>query len=386
MQEILAVLLPIAAASGWYAAARHFRRTSLSQKHSYLPPDYYLRANYRLNDQAEKAFEAFVDLSDPNAETVDLHLAFGRHFRGRGEVERAIRIHQSLLEQVDLQEEQKLQARFELGLDYMHAGIFGRAEEYFRHVMDVDSYRVAARLEMLKLYQQEKDWVKAISVTRELSKLGKVKRGESVAQFYCELAEKARFAGRIAEAKEFLNQAYSDDQSCVRASLIKAQLEINEENYAAALKTLKLVESQDPAFISEVVTPVLKCCEFLQELEENERYLHYLYSAYGNTKAALVLCETMRTRHGVERAIDFMEDALARKPFFEGFNRLLALYAEQQPDGSGARFARLKTFSTCLSIKAAAYQCSQCGYGCTQLHWRCPSCQYWNTVKPRPAL
>ncbi|MEN8259280.1 MAG: lipopolysaccharide assembly protein LapB [Pseudomonadota bacterium] len=383
MQEIFAILLPIAAASGWFAAAKYYKNTPAPQKSSYISPEYYRGLNYLLSEKADKALEVFVNLIDSDTEAVELHLAFGTLFRRRGEVERAIKIHQSLLDSVGLNEDQRLQITFELGMDYMRAGMYGRAEEYFQSLTEVDNYRVPARQEILKIYQQEKDWSKAISVTHELGKLGKVKRGESIAQFYCELAEEARFAGKIDLAKDYLNRAYADDKSCVRASLIKAQIEINEENYAGALKTLRMVETQDVRYISDIVMPVLKCCEFLQELEENERYLHYLYGAYGTGKAALVLCETIRTRHGVERAIDFMEDALARKPFYEGFNRLLALYAEQQPDGARARFARLKNFSTCLALKGAAYQCSQCGYCCTHIHWRCPSCQYWETVKPK---
>ena len=382
MQEIFAILLPVAAASGWFAAWRHYKKTSPPKSSPSISPGYYRELNHLLGEKTDTALQVFADTIGSDAETVELHLAFATLFRRRGDVERAINIHQSLLDSGRLREEQRLQTTFELGMDFMQAGMYGRAEDYFQSLIAVDNYRVSARQEMLKIYQQEKDWLKAISVTQVLRKLGKVKRRESIAQFYCELAEEARFSGRVDLAKDYLNKAFADDKSCVRASLIKAQLEISEENYAAALKTLKMVETQDTRYISEIVMPVLKCCEFLRELDENERYLHYLYNAYGTGKAALVLCETIRNRHGVESAVDFMENALARKPFYEGFNRLLALYAEQQPEGAGARFARLKNFSMCLDLKAAAYQCSQCGYRCSHIHWRCPSCRYWETVKP----
>lgn len=385
MQELLSLLLPLAAASGWFAAAVHYQK-SKSKKSAEFSKKYYRGLTYLLEENADKALDVFLELIKADHETVEMHLALANLFRRRGEVERAIKIHQSLLEQKDLSQDHHAQARFELGMDYMRAGMYGLAEEYFKNSTENGHHRVSALQELLKIYQQEKDWLKAIAVIQELKQLGKTRRGERIAHFYCELAEAAKSSGKAQLAGEYLSKAFSEDATCVRASLIKAEMAIAEKNYADALKMLKAVESQNPAYISEIVEPVLKCCASLQDPEQGERYLHALYEKFRNIEIVPILSLMIYDRHGVDRAVEFLESVLTYKPFHGGFMQLISFYAEQQTGKNRIAFLKLKEFAAPLSRKGTAYRCSRCGFECNRLHWRCPSCHYWESIKPKPPL
>ena len=168
MQELFWLLLPLAALSGWYAAMASARDRTSGASRTLLSPDYFKGVNYLLNEQSDKAVEVFTRALEVDSDTVETHLALGNLYRRRGEVDRAIRIHQSLISRESLRAEERSEAALELGHDYLRAGLLDRAESLFKELVDSDSYVDRALSRLVDIYEQERDWGRAIRTARRL--------------------------------------------------------------------------------------------------------------------------------------------------------------------------------------------------------------------------
>jgi len=220
MLEWLFFLLPIAALSGWLAARAHYKKKYRPQDLK-ITPEYFKGLNYLLNEQPDKAIDVFIRLLEVNSETVETHLALANLFRRRGETDRAIRIHQNLIARPTLNSSQRIQALVELGLDYMNAGVLDRAEQLFLELLQQSSPPEQAIKQLLRIYQQEKHWDKAIEMAKRLQPNKNNDIGILIAQFYCELAEQ-KFDSNPTSIAQILKQAHAYDPNCVRASLLEA--------------------------------------------------------------------------------------------------------------------------------------------------------------------
>lgn len=381
MHEILALLLPVAAASGWIAAVRHLKKRSTSHLDR-LNYAYFQGMNYLLNERPDKALEIFVYLLEEGNETVDTHFALGSLFRRRGEVERAIGIHKRLLDRTDLFKDQRRHALFELGMDYMGAGLYDHAKAFFVRLVNDGAYEKAALEQLVHIHQHEKDWLKAIEYKRKLDKIAGIKRDESVAQFYCELALEANKAGNMTQALEFLKQGLTEDPSCVRVSLIEAEIHIAQLNYGRALDALKRVETQDPSYLCEALNPLIKCFEKLDESDEQIKYLSHLYDRYQVAEVTGEIAKLLEIREGDKRAIEFLFETLDAKPTIQGFNALISRLLTCSSGENRKILFKLREFCSKVLVVNASYQCERCGFSGKQLHWCCPGCHQWETIKP----
>jgi len=198
------LLLPVAALSGWFIA--HLgRKRGRGDPMMDLSSTYFRGLNYLLNEQPDKAIEVFLKLAEVDNDTVETHLALGNLFRRRGEVDRAIRIHQNLVARTTLSAEQRSYALLELGEDYMRAGLFDRAEDLFLEMVDMGVHMEPVLNHLVVIFEQEKDWDKAIDAARKLGPISGRDMAPVVAQYYCELAEVARESGDESRARKFLN-------------------------------------------------------------------------------------------------------------------------------------------------------------------------------------
>ncbi len=380
MLEILALLLPVAAASGWLAANKSNRRAHESNvsKLSHGKTTKFRGLNYRLNEQPANKL---VNLTQVGGEAAESQIALGNLFRRNGEVERAISIHQDLITESSLNEEQHGQALFELGMDYLRAGLFDRAEQIFAELTEDSVNGESATQQLLQIYQHEKDWNKAIRCAEKLKQIGKIKRGENIAHFYCELAENALTAGQIENALAWIKKAETADRSCVRTSLVLADIQIFQGFYRDALDTLQRVENQNPEYISEVVVPMMKCYNFLGNISEQIDRLNRLHQRYPILEITRVLVGLIRERDGLDAAISFMSTQVKRDPTLSGLHGLIDLLLDQSQDSSKQLLQDLKGITNTLLKEKPAYCCTQCGFRGAELHWRCPSCHHWETIK-----
>lgn len=379
-------LVPIIIAiSAWYLGyiMRH-RRISLQKLN--LPRDYFVGLNLLLNEEPDKAVDVFIKMLELDSNMVETHLALGNLFRRRGEVDRAIRIHQNLIARPELDKSYREQSLFELGQDYLSAGMMDRAEKIFQEVVNLKQYSVPALQALLDIYQQEKAWENAIQIAYKLEAITKQTMRPVIAQHYCELAEIAIAKKQIEQAQHYLDQAIDVDHQCVRASLQKAKLEIMANDYRSALKNLKRVKTQNSHYLSEAVDDIAHCYEKLNEEEKLVTYLMQILEEYPRVPIMMTLSERIRRIKGDKVAANLVADYVRRYPSLSGINLFINLYLSNAEGRARQDLLILQNLMKKLLLDQPEYQCISCGFSGKTIHWHCPGCKQWNSIKPVHAL
>jgi lipopolysaccharide biosynthesis regulator YciM len=378
---LLFLLLPVAALSGWYAGRKGGART-VGQRVSRLSSNYFRGLNYLLNEQPDKAIEVFLEIAEVDKRTVETHFALGHLFRRRGEVDRAIRLHQNLIARPGLSEQQKTYAVLELGEDYMRAGLLDRAETLFCDLERVDPVAPQALRHLIAIYQQERDWEKAIDYAQRLEARTGEAMGKLVAQFYCELSEMARQRGDTERARAHLEAAYSAEANCVRAGLIEGQMDVAQGQDQAAIRAFERVARYDPEILPELLPPLLAAYQRRDELHRARAFLHEMLERHPGVTPLLALTRLIEHEEGLGQAKDFLTQQLRRRPSVRGQGALIDLsLAEDAPVGRDLLLV-LKQLGEQLVAGVSAYRCGRCGFGARIHHWQCPSCKTWGSVKP----
>ncbi|RFA27763.1 lipopolysaccharide assembly protein LapB [Alkalilimnicola ehrlichii] len=384
MLELFWLLLPVAAWSGWYIGRRDSGRRNRQQAH--LSRDYFRGLNYIISEQPDKAIEVFTRMVEVDSETVETHLALGNLFRRRGEVDRAIRIHQNLIARPSLSSDLRAQALLELGVDYMRAGLLDRAESLFEQVVEFGVHVEAALRQLLVIYQQEKEWQKAIDAATRLESRSGAAMQSVVAHFHCELADKAIAQGDRSRTKQLLRRALSNDPNCVRASILTGRLEAGQQNYRGALKAYQRVKHQDIDYLPEVLAPIRDCYHQLGQTPNMVRYLKDLLDEYPGPAPMLMLADLLQEQQGEREAIEFVATEVRRRPTVLGLHRLIELTAAGADTKESAGRQILEDAFAEVLRDRPGYECKQCGFTAKSLYWQCPSCKSWSTVKPTHAL
>lgn len=362
---------------GYQSRQSHFVARKLN-----LPRDYLVGLNFLLNEEPDKAVDIFIKMLEVDSNTVETHLAVAKLFRKRGEVDRAIRIHQNLIARPQLDKTYRDQSLFELGQDYFSAGMFDRAERIFLEVVDIKEYAVPALHALLDIYQQEKDWQNAIQTALKLAAATKKNMRPIVAHYYCELAEMAMGKGQLEQAIQLLKQALDTDSECARASLLQARVEMNRNNFAAALKSLKHIKNQNPDYLSEAVDHLASCYEGLNEEKKLVSYLMQMLDEYPHVPVVLILSERIRRWKGDKVAAQFVADYVRRYPSLRGLHLFINLYISSTEGRTRDDLTILQNLTKKLLSDRPDYQCISCGFSGKTLHWLCPGCKQWSSVKP----
>jgi len=380
--EWLLFLLPVAAASGWWAAKRSGAGRGVSEPG---PDPAFLRGlNYLLDEQPDKAIDVFLKLAEVDGETAETHLALGSLFRRRGEVDRAIRIHQNLVARPKLGKEQRGFALYELGQDYMRAGLFDRAESLFRELVEMKLHRERALQGLREIYQQEKDWLRCLEVAEQLQSHFGVPMGAEIAQYHCELAEEALKSGNRADAQVHLRQAQSASAQCVRATMLQAQLEVGGGDPEAAVSLYRRVAHQGPQFIPEILPDLLDALRRSGRTDPRAE-LEDLYRSCPSPALALTIAEEIQRAEGDAAVVAFLVDYLSRHADLAVLERLLEVDGRAS-GGAPARATRRAILGVIQHLRSRQpdYQCAHCGFVARRLHWQCPSCKHWGTIQPLP--
>jgi lipopolysaccharide biosynthesis regulator YciM len=378
--DLLWLLLPLAAASGWFAARFEHKR---HERDSFDLPSAYIKGlNFLLNEQPDKAIEVFIRVLEVNTETVETHLALGNLFRRRGEVERAIRIHQNLIARPTLDKEQRSHALLELGQDYLKAGLLDRAENLFLELAEIRAHSEQALRPLLHIYQQEKEWEKAISVTRKLARLSDKDMNDVISHYYCELADQAYAKKNHGLARDHLKQALSADKNCVRASMLQGDIHAEEGRYADAIKAWRRIEEQDVHYLGEVAGHIADAFRRLGDEQGLYDYFRTALQRHGGISLALTFAEIIRDRDGAVAAEKFVVDWLRRRPNVHGLHELIALNLTEAKGTARDDLLLLKGIIEELRAQHLGYACVECGFKGKSLHWLCPGCNRWNTIKP----
>lgn len=371
------LFFPLFFGLGWAAARIDIRH--LVKESRALPRSYFQGLNFLLNEQPDRAIESFVDAVKVDPQTIELHFALGSLFRRRGETERAIRMHQNLVERDDLPQDLKLQALAELGQDYLKAGLLDRAEEVFNKLLESAMVKDAKR-NLLEIYQLEKDWEKAISIAAELPDIASQKE---IAEYFCELAAAEMIRSRPDTAVGFLKTALERNRKCVRASLLQGDIEVQQDRYEEAVACWQRIEQQDPTYLALVAQRLLDAFRKLERRDEGLQLLRGYLEHYPSLDLLDVVFQLVLESEGPDAAYLMVRDELKRNPTLLGFDKLIEARLLYAPPEVRADLDLAKSIVQGYTRRLARYRCDNCGFKARQFYWRCPACGGWETYSPK---
>ncbi len=384
----LVVALFVAAAAGWLVAQFRLRdraqRPALPERpsvpRSQEPPrrlneEYLKGLGFLLNEEPDKALEVFLRMVDVDNETVETHFTLGSIYRRRGEVERAIRIHESIMARPSLSDEHRLEAMFALAEDYFRAGLFDRAERSFRQLAESGARRVPALRYLLRIYEQQRDWDQAIAVHNELTALASPEQPTAIAHYHCELAEQARERGDLGAAREHLHRAREVQRNFPRGALLRADiaLDMNEPELAATL--CQRVVELHPRLLALALPRSLRAVRG----SDLERRFNAWLRPEPAARAELAYAAIVAGLEQEPFVLDCLPDLLREDPSLGEIVRSVAgdpgqLTPQQRTDlaQSLARILR----------RTQRYRCVDCGFASASHFWQCPGCRSWDAFAP----
>ena len=379
----LAGLFIVLAAAGW-AFAYFFGRGNEEPPPPPVNADYLRGLNLVLNRQTDEALELFVRMAKVDDETLETHFALGHLFRRRGEIDRAIRVHQNLLARPNLGETQRHQALFSLAQDYLSAGLFDRAEKLFAELRGSPTLAPSALENLVDIYERESDWQKAIEAHRELEVLTGEKSSQ-VAHYYCELAEKARVNGDLDLARQYLKSSVRSETGAFRGKLIRAAIAQEDQDYAQAIRLYEQVLETDERLMADVLPELVACYQQANRERELVRFIEGLMAKDSSLKAALAYAVVRNGLLEPDILRDCVEDFVERHAVLASLVEAdrLADLADQEREQAMARI--IKALRR-LAESGVRYRCASCGYGSQRLIWHCPSCKAWETIRPVQTL
>ncbi|MBK7744042.1 MAG: lipopolysaccharide assembly protein LapB [Betaproteobacteria bacterium] len=376
-------LLPIPAmffALGWIAARidiKHLLRESRA-----LPMSYFRGLNFLLNEQPDKAIESFIEVVKVDPQTVELHFALGSLFRRRGEYDRAIRMHQNLLERPDLPADKRQTALFELAQDFHRAGLLDRAEELFTR-LDGSPFEHPSLAFLLSIYEQEKDWPKAIAVTRRMEALAKQPYHKEIAHYDCELAQAALLKSDFTTARTYLEQARAEYKASPRATMLAGDMAAQQGDHARAIEEWQKIETQNPAFLALVAERLADAWRRTGGAAQGLRTLGAYQQQYPSLDLLNTVFSLTLVEEGAEAAASLIKEELARNPTLLGLDRLLEAQLASAPAERRHDLELVKQLVGQHIKRLGMYKCEHCGFRAKQYYWRCPGCGKWETYSPR---
>ncbi len=345
---------------------------------------YFKGLNYLLNDESDKAIDVFIQLAETSQETFEPQLALGNLYRRKGEVDRAIKLHQALIAQAELPERYRTRALLAIGKDYMSAGLLDRAEVLFSELVEIEAHTPEALHSLVEIYQQEQDWLQAIKSASRYQSSTQRNMQTPIGHYYCELADLAIQQDDHEQAEKYLASALRVDDKSVRAHLICAQLNQAGKNWQVAIEEYQAAKKADPTFIPLFIDELAACYFALKQGEQLEQELLLWIETYHGVSPVLTLANYYAQEKGEQFATEFLTKQLNNRASFKGFNALIELNESglNQLGDDFAYFDMLKGLIAKLLKNQPKLRCRKCGFGAKSLHWQCPSCKNWGVVKP----
>jgi lipopolysaccharide biosynthesis regulator YciM len=374
------LVFPLFFGMGWLAARLDIKE--LLSESSALPQSYFQGLNFLLNEQQDKAIEAFIEVVKIDPQTVELHFALGSLFRRRGEVDRALRMHHNLVDRADLDDDKRQHAIFELAQDYLKAGILDRAENLFSELGNTPYARQSLEF-LLELFQKEHDWLKAIDVTQRLTALSGQSHSKQASFFYCELASEAIEQGNQDAAREYLQHALRDCPEAVRATMMLGDMLEAEGKHQEAIDTWNNIESQDAQYLPLVAERLLNAYRSLDRELDGIALLREYLKKYHSLDLMNVVFDVVVKNEGSAAAYQLVRDELERNPTLLGLDKLLEARLLEVTMDRRSDIELVKDLVHKRTRNLATYRCAHCGFKARQFYWHCPACQSWDSYSPR---
>lgn len=366
---------------------RNSVRQAQRKQSSILSKHYYKGLNFLLSDEPDKAVDTLIKMINLDSDTVETHIAMGKFFRHRGELDRAIRVHQNLVSKEQISPTQRESALKELGKDYVLAGFLERAENAFLQLLNSDKHFLDAQQQLFDIYQATKEWGRGIELAENMME----NHGDSdelcirISHFYCEQAAVYVRKNEINLAEKNLQKAIMADQNTVRPWLMLGQIAISQEQYQTAIEYLQQVPLRDISWFSEAVPLIEQSAEALNDMTQLEQILDEYWQQCATSYLAKV--KLMARKGMTKEAAEVLLEQLRQHPTMKGFKTLMGLYIEAQaPSESMNSLVLLKELVEEQIKQRPKYRCHSCGFSGGQIHWLCPSCKKWGQVKPIKGL
>ena len=373
---LLAGLFLLLAAAGW--AMGRFGERDEEDAPPPLNIDYLKGLNFLLNEQTDQALEHFLKMVRVDDKTIETHFALGSLFRRRGEVDRAIRIHQNIIARPDLASEQKDQALYSLAKDYLAAGLLDRAENLFSRLAEGSRYQVQALDALCGIYEQEREWEKAIDAGQRLEVLGGKSLALQIAHYYCELAEASASSGDYASARQYVKNAQSGRPRTMRGALTRAHIARDMDDNKTALRLYHRIIDENTYLIAEALPEIVSIYTREGQVDELERALKALLDKNPDMTSLVAYTAIVNDIGGIPVIDRCVEQYMLNEPTLGEFVDLQKL----SDDDGGAAFAKVRHALSKLASATPRYQCQECGFSSQRLLWQCPSCRDWETQRP----
>lgn len=371
------IVVPLLFIAGWWFRGLDQRQREQEQR----PGTYYKGINLLLNDQPDKAIDAFIEVVKLDHETIELHHALGNLFSRRGEFDRAVRIHNHLLNREDLPSHERSLALFELGNDYLKAGIYDRAEESFQRLLKEPEYRLDAMRSLLKIYCTEKEWNKAIEVANTLEKQAGENHQVEMGHFHCELAALEMRAKHFDQAKLELEKALQVDRKSVRALIMLGNLSMLNNDPNAALQYWAQVEKVSPEHLTLVMVQIAQAYEAIGQHDQAMNLINRALEDHSSVETLSIALDLIIKSEGEKAAEKFLKEELERRPTLWAYEKLSELRLKANPDDSELELLTglLKPYVS----RPGRYRCSHCGFKAKGFQWLCPGCSSWGSYSPK---
>ena len=385
MLELLLLLLPLAVFCSWLMGRRYEKLLAQDGANDQtLQASYFQGLNYLINEEPDKAVDVFIKMLEVNSDTVETHLALGNLFRRKGEVERAIRVHQNLIARPQLSSVQRKQAMLELAQDYLRAGVLDRAEKLFLEVIKFGEDLSVSLRNLIHIYQLQKEWQQAINMAMQLEVVNGVSMDKIIAHYYCELAEQIYDQANYSsdDVKCYLKKALEHDENCARASIILGKILFKEKKYDEAIEVFEKVGFQDEDYVSEIIDLLYK--SYLQ-LNRSDEFVAYVAQHIKNNPRScyvLAMVDCICHDHGVAEALKYLAEQMPHCLSLRALGKMLNLYLNYPDIELPMQWSILEKFLGKLLANSSTYRCFHCGFSGKTLYWQCPSCRKWGTVKP----
>lgn len=377
------VLIPLLFSLGWLAA--RLERRSDDDTRDSLPSSYFRGVNFLLSEQPDKAIDAFLEVAAIDMHTVELHFALANLFRKKGEIDRAIRLHQFLSTREQITQNERERAIYELGVDFLRAGILDRAEQAF-HRLEVSDLKADAARQLLELHELEKAWDKAIAQAKRLREFGAPIPAGDIAHFYCELAVQHIEQNELNRAQQELQSALQIESKNVRASLLLGEILYTQGFFEQAILQWRNAERQNPWYLPLVGLKMWEAFKQLGRHEEGIQALQAYGALYPSIDLLLVQAKALEEVHSAEAAFLLLRDQVRARPSLLGLDKLLEHQLRGMTDDDRMQDLRLtRELISKHTRRLERYRCQHCGFQAKSFYWQCPGCASWDSIVPRRA-
>jgi lipopolysaccharide biosynthesis regulator YciM len=382
---ILYALIVGAIGIGWLLGRRDRTKTS-----EIVGPEYYQGLHYLLNEEPDRALTTFIENLEVTNDTLETHLALGGLLRRRGELDKAVVVHENILVHAKLSKHDMQRVQLELARDYLLAGLLDRAEELCVQLSQKsetgkpDSVRRDSLKITLEIYELEKEWSQAIEVAKLLAVGGATDQYEkAISHYYCEIAEELLKRNELSSARESVREAIGHDVNNPRASLVRSRIDVEEGHYDQAIAVLTRILDQNPVYLPESLDTLGEAYRLGQRPQKELR--EYLISCLDLTPSisiVLMLAKSIRDELGDDAVAKFIASHLKENPTIRGLAQLIDLHIDNTDGVAKENLTILRSFADALVADKPAYRCNGCGFEGKRMRWHCPVCKDWATIEP----